>query len=156
MARNSTEFFGLEFSISRKIDFFFRKTLNFFNSCKKLWQKGLEKSLIFLFVSFSSDFPTIFDAGERLEKISNINQSKQPFFDIPLSSSSLKSRVELCYGIGFVFPNPKSDECCLFRQFHAKKVFFHRKNSSDTNLFTTLAHVDYLFTSYCSVCAYKT
>ena len=30
-----------------------------------------------------------------------------------------------------------------------------RSYSSDTNLFTTLAHVDYLFTSYCSVCAYK-
>ena len=30
-----------------------------------------------------------------------------------------------------------------------------RSYSSDTKLFTTLAHVDCLFTSYCSVCAYK-
>ena len=30
-----------------------------------------------------------------------------------------------------------------------------RSYSSDTNLFTTLAHVDYSFISYCSVCAYK-
>ena len=30
-----------------------------------------------------------------------------------------------------------------------------RSYSSDTNLFTTLAHVDFLFTSFCSVCAHK-
>ena len=36
-----------------------------------------------------------------------------------------------------------------------QKKFSIEKNSSNANLFTTLAHVDNLFTSDCSVCAYK-
>ena len=36
-----------------------------------------------------------------------------------------------------------------------KKNFSTEKSSSNTNLFATRALVDYLFTSYCSVCAYK-
>ena len=50
---------------------------------------------------------------------------------------------------------PKSDEYCLFQQFPCKKKFSTEKSSSNTNLFATRALVDYLFTSYCSVCAYK-
>ena len=41
-----------------------------------------------------------------------------------------------------------------FNSFHAKKISTE-KSSSNTNLFVTRALVDYLFTSYCSVCAYK-
>ena len=35
-----------------------------------------------------------------------------------------------------------------FDSFHAKKNFYTEKNSSNTNLFATLAHVKILFTSY--------
>ena len=73
---------------------------------------------------FLSDFPNIYDAGESLEKIQISTNQNSLKFIFRSKVVPVKSRaVKLCYGIVFVFPNPKSYKYCLFRQFSRKKNF---------------------------------
>ena len=53
------------------------------------------------------------------------------------------------------FQTRKLMNIAYYNSLHVKKKKSFEKNSSITNLFATRALVDYLFTSYCSVCAYK-
>ena len=53
-----------------------------------------------------------------------------------------------------IFETLKLFHFAFFNSLRAKKIS-SKKNSSNTNLFATLALSHYLFTSNCSVCAYK-
>ena len=89
---------------------------------------------------------------KKFEKIWTFNQSKQLILIFRSQRSSLKIRFRTSFKNWFCFSKPQKLKILCFSTVSIQKKFSTKKNSSNTNLFATLCN---LFTSLCSVCAYK-
>ena len=104
--------------------------------------KFSQKSLVTVFFS-NSDFLNEYHGLKKFE-ISTYQKSRFWYSALKVVNTTMF----------LIFGTWKFFNIAVFNSLRAKRIFLEKK-SSNTNLFATLALSHYLFTSYCSVCAYK-